>query len=185
MSAFTDWESYFYPETIGRLGNGVLKNKFGLRDARMLRQFEYEYADFRAFQLRRIPGLITRTFDAAHLRAIHGFLFQDTYEWAGQYRTVNMFKGDSGFARIEEIEDYLQEAAFTVTVTDWANATLGEFSQQAATVFAYVNQVHPFREGNGHSSKMFMEHLAGLSTFRMDFSRVKPAEWNRASALSS
>jgi len=36
---------------------------------------------------------IARTFDGAHLRAVHARLFQDLYEWAGQYRTVDTTKG--------------------------------------------------------------------------------------------
>jgi cell filamentation protein len=51
-------------------------------------------------------------------------------------------------------------------------------------VFAYLNQAHPFREGNGRTSKVFMEEVAEQSRFTLDFSRVAPDQWNQASMLS-
>lgn len=185
MSIFDDWDSYFYPETIDKYGNGVLRNLLSIRNPRRLREIEYKYTSYRAQELLENPSLVERTFDAAHLKAIHAYLLQDIYEWAGQYRTVNMYKGDSGFADINEIDDFLAEAAFTIKVTDWANLTKRQFVEQAATVFAYVNQAHPFREGNGRSSKMFMRHVAALSQFDFNFKRVPPHVWNRASELCS
>ncbi|WP_199176319.1 Fic family protein [Actinomyces qiguomingii] len=54
---------------------------------------------------------VPRTYDADHVRAIHGYLFQDVYEWAGQYRSVNMSKNFSSFAdvRAGEIDRYLAD----------------------------------------------------------------------------
>ncbi|MFD0760412.1 Fic family protein [Arthrobacter ulcerisalmonis] len=45
-------------------------------------------------------------------------------------------------------------------------------------MFAYVNQAHPFREGNGRTSKVFMAHVAEQSPYRFDFARVSPEQWN-------
>lgn len=185
MNIFDDWESYFYPETIDTYGNGVLKNLLNVHTPHRLRMLEYRYTRYRVKELRKNPSLIKRTFDAAHLKAIHAYLLQDVYEWAGQYRTVNMYKGDSSFADIHEIDDYLAEAAFTIKVTDWPNLSKRQFVEQSATVFAYVNQAHPFREGNGRSSKMFLEHVTELSPYCLDFSQIAPAKWNRASELCS
>ena len=51
-------------------------------------------------------------------------------------------------------------------------------------MFAYVNQAHPFREGNGRTSKVFMAHVAEQSPYRFDFARVSPEQWNGGSAMS-
>jgi len=51
-------------------------------------------------------------------------------------------------------------------------------------VFAYLNQAHPFREGNGRTAKVFIEHVAERSRFTLDYDRVSPAEWNEASKWS-
>ena len=46
-------------------------------------------------------------------------------------------------------------------------------------------QAHPFREGNGRASKLFMQHVAEQSRFAFDYARVTPDEWNQGSALSA
>src|SRR5690606_39098209 len=130
---------------------------------------------------------IARTYDAAHVRAIHRHLFQDVYEWAGQYRTVNMAKGvGRGFADVAtgEIDRYLADVQRPVRGTEWSRLEREEFGARAATVFAYLNQAHPFREGNGRTAKVFMEHVAQQSRFTLRYERVPPEMWNQASMLS-
>src|SRR5690606_11403670 len=130
---------------------------------------------------------IARTYDADHVRAIHRHLFQDVYEWAGQYRTVNMAKGvGRGFADVAtgEIDRYLADVQRLVRGTEWSRLEREEFGERAATVFAYLNQAHPFREGNGRTAKVFMEHVAQQSRFTLHYERVPPEIWNLASMLS-
>ena len=96
----------------------------------------------RAVQLGNGEVEIARTFDGAHLRAIHGHLFQDVYEWAGEYRTVEMSKGPGrGFGEVRsgEVDRYLSDARQLVTSTDWAKISRNDFVATASTVFAYVN----------------------------------------------
>jgi cell filamentation protein len=63
-----------------------------------------------------------------------------------------------------------------------------QFAIAAAEVFAYVNHAHPFREGNGRTSKLFMQHVAELSPFRIDYSagasQVTAEVWNQASMMA-
>lgn len=81
---------------------------------------------------------VDRTYDAEHLRAIHKHLFQDSYEWAGEYRTVWMQKIIS-FAEVQEIPRYLEDAGRLIHEADWSRMDRDQFVDQAATVFAYVN----------------------------------------------
>jgi len=187
-SAQEAWEAYFYPETFDRAaGRGVLRNLFDERDPEVLALLEYASTTDRQAEL--MGGLVDvpRTYDAAHLRAIHRYLFQDVYEWAGEYRTVNIFKGTPrGFADVTtgEVDRYLGDVHALVTKTRWGQLDREGFAQRAAAVFAYVNQAHPFREGNGRASKVFMEHVAELSRFTFAYDRVSPAQWNEASKWS-
>ena len=187
-SQFDSWESYFYPDTIDPLrGEGTLRNLFDERDAQVLARLEYGRTSGRAAQIGNGEVNIPRTFDGEHLRAIHGHLFQDVYEWAGEYRTVNMSKGPGrGFGDVKtgEVDRYLSDVRQLVTSTDWANISRNDFVAASATAFAYVNQAHPFREGNGRTSKVFMAHVAEQSPYRFDFGRVSPEQWNAASAMS-
>src|SRR5690606_36987954 len=79
---------------------------------RCWRALEYVETTERQRELMAGEVAIAQTYDAAHVRAIHRHLFQDVYEWAGQYRTVNMAKGvGRGFADVTtgEIDRYLAD----------------------------------------------------------------------------
>ena len=163
MARFDSWGSYFYPETIDPgTGNGTLRNLYGERDAGVLAQLEYADTSSRAVDLIRGNVSISKTFDADHVRAIHAYLFQDVYEWAGEYRCVNMTKGRSS----------------------WESIDRESFCERLASVFADLNQAHPFREGNGRTAKVFLEHVAQQSNYSLDFALVSPHDWNYASMLS-
>lgn len=82
---FDTWESYFYPETIDPLtGNGTLRNLYDERDERLLARNEYVETSGRAQQIESGAVAIAKTYDGAHLRAIHRHLFQDVYAWVGE-----------------------------------------------------------------------------------------------------
>jgi cell filamentation protein len=191
---YDSWESYFYPETINPVtGDGTLRNLYDEHDPRVLARFEYIETTGRATELLRGDVTIPKTYDAAHMRAIHRHLFQDVYEWAGEYRTVNMSKqwppelgrGYTDFLATERIGPYLDELGTRVRAADWSTMDRDEFAQAAADVFSRANFAHPFREGNGRSTKVFMEHVAEQSRFTLDFAQITPEVWNRASVLTS
>lgn len=182
------WAAYFYPETYDPVTRtGTLRNLLNERDRDVLSALEHGATLRRQRQLMSADVMVPRTYDAAHVQAIHGHLFQDVYVWAGEFRTVNLFKGTPrGFADVEtgEIDRYLRDMHRLVAATVWARLDRDRFVDRAAAVFAYLNQAHPFREGNGRTSKVFMEHVAERSRFTLDFARVGPDEWNEASRLS-
>ncbi|MGZ0149745.1 Fic/DOC family protein [Kribbella sp. WER1] len=174
-------DPYLYPPP----NQDVLQNKFGLLDNNKLRDREYTATANRLRQLESGEVEVPRTYDARHLHAIHAHVFQDVYEWAGQTRTTELYKGHGGgFAPPGQIDRYLDDAAKLIESADWASMSQEEFGQHAAKVYAYVNQAHPFREGNGRAAKMFMQHVAELSPYRLDFSKVPPEVWNQRSMLS-
>jgi cell filamentation protein len=180
---FETWESYLYPPP----GDTVLRNKFDERDRTALRFIEYGAVADRQYEVMTGKVEIPRTYDSDHLRAIHRHLFQDVYDWAGDYRTINMSNPSSPgpFAHTSRIGNYLADAQRVIGGTDWHSLDRGGFAVAASSVFAYLNQAHPFREGNGRATKILMEHVAERSTFTLEFSRVSPAAWNQASMLSA
>ena len=186
MTRFESWEDYFYPETYDSArGYGTLRNKLGIRDATELRRQEYALVFSRQAELHTAPNLLGRTYDVAHVRAIHRYLFQDVYEWAGEFRTVDMAKGTGVFAHWDTgIQDRLEDVHYIIQEIQWKHLDYESFSASSALVFAYLNAAHPFREGNGRSSKVFMQHVAEQSRFQFDFTQIDPRLWNHASALS-
>ncbi|WP_145952918.1 Fic/DOC family protein [Tessaracoccus aquimaris] len=135
---YDSWESYFYPETINPVtGDGTLRNLYDERDPRVLARFEYIETTGRATELLRGDVAIPRTYDAEHVRAIHRHLFQDVYEWAGEYRTVDMSKqwppelgrGYTDFLAVDRIGGFLDDLRQRVHGAEWSKMDRDEFAQ--------------------------------------------------------
>ncbi|WP_104135155.1 Fic family protein [Cryobacterium sp. Y62] len=174
------WDAYLWEP-----GGRVLRNKLGEHDYAELARREHKETFKQSQKIRDGRIEIPRTFDADHLRAIHKAQFSGIFEWAGEYRTVPIFKGTpGGFAEVKQIDRYLGDVRRIIAATPWESVDRDQFAAAAANVFAYVNQAHPFREGNGRASKLFMEHVADRSQFSIDYTRVAPDRWNEASKYS-
>lgn len=179
---FDTWGSYLWAS-----GGTALRNLYGERDGDYLQRLEYRESFERQSEILAGKVQILRTYDADHLRAIHRHLFANVYEWAGDFRTVNMAKpgARSPFAHTDDIDDYLADATKVIEGTDWGSLDRDGFAAAAASAFACLNHAHPFREGNGRAAKVFIEHVAEQSRFTLELSRVSPAAWNQASMLSA
>lgn len=182
MSSQADWDSYFFPPP----HNDVMRNIPGIDNSDVLRMFEYNSTGYFEKKLKKDPGLIAHTYDAEHLKAIHGYLFQEVYDWAGEYRTVNMDKGVTTFADAKNggIDHFLDEAIHKIQATEWGNLNRREFAEAASEVFANLNYAHCFREGNGRTNRIFMQHVAEMSNFQLDYGRVSKEFWNQRSMFS-
>lgn len=75
--------------------NNVLKNKTGLRSSSELETFEAKATIICLAQLRNKK--IDKNLSMMELKEIHKFVFQDKYDWAGEYRTVDIYKGNTSF----------------------------------------------------------------------------------------
>jgi len=180
---FDSWDSYFWEP-----GGPVLRNLYGERDGAILAHKEYGETSkqYALIETGTLP--IPRTYDAAHLRLLHYELFKNVFEWAGEYRTVTLFKAPLEFAPPGDIGRYLDDASRIVRGSAWATMDRHQFASTAAEVFAYVNQAHPFREGNGRAGKLFMQQVSELSQYKLEYSPelsgVTREMWNNASAMS-
>ena len=114
---------------------------------------------------------IPRTFDAAHFKAIHRHLFQDVYEWAGSTRDEQVRlsdgtlasepllyrPGSKPFAIGLQISGGLDALATKLRDADYLRGLpRAEFAARAASVLAEANSIHPFREGNGRTQRIFL-----------------------------
>src|SRR5215471_3213514 len=88
-------------------GTDVLRNLFDICDPNHLAAFEANATAARLIELDAAP--IVGRFDVAHLKAIHRYIFQDVYGWAGEFRTVNISKSGHLFAVAAFIEPALQD----------------------------------------------------------------------------
>lgn len=138
-----------YPGTV------VLRNLANLRDQDELDAFEVETVGARSLES---PPL--GDFDAAHYCALHRHLFQDVYPWAGDYRTVQTWKGASRFCvpafidlQMTKLFGTLDNAAFL------PGADIDAFIAATAEFLGDLNHIHPFREGNGRTQLYFVRML--------------------------
>src|SRR5437870_12342295 len=88
-------------------GTNVLRNILDLRDPEQLAAFEANATAARLIELDAAPPV--GRFDVAHLKAIHRYIFQDVYRWAGEFRTVNISKGSHLFGVAAFVEPALHE----------------------------------------------------------------------------
>lgn len=145
------WNEYFYPNS------DVLKNKLNIQDYNKLKEKDAELSFKRLVELREKP--VDGNFDKEHFIKIHKYLFQDLYEWAGEYRTVYMSKNNSYFASIDMIDLYLEDA-FKLMKEELkdVNSYQNMISFLANYLVILLN-IHPFREGNGRTTKEFLTEL--------------------------
>ena len=152
-------------------GTRTLKNKLGIEDRFELEDFERAFAASRRTELMTSP--LPGALDFQYLKAIHGHLFQDVYEWAGQVRTVPLSKGDSLFARPE----YIERAAGALfgglrQERHLRGLDRAAFIERAAHYFGEINALHPFREGNGRTQRAFIERVAQHNGRSFAWSRI-------------
>ena len=176
MSEFTD--PYTYP------GTTVLRNQFGIEDRGELAVAEADATWIRRAQI--AEGAAPGAFDLAHLQAIHAWLFQDVFEWAGRLRTVNISKGTSRFLHAGSL---LSGAQYTFEGAAREVLTRGplpddEFLDAAASLLGDINYLHPFREGNGRTQRAFLDLLAAHGGKELSWRNVTEEENIRASATA-
>lgn len=177
-----EWVDYLYPEST------VLRNKLNLTSQQELDRFERSETAIRIAELKQRP--INGDFDLAHMQAIHKEIFKNVYEWAGEIRTVDMAKGAGKDRTVfTYVEDIPKHAAVVTDMVREANAGRGLDRKEAAMllgdVYAEVNNLHPFREGNGRATREFMRELAERSGHELHFERVSKDIWNDAAKESA
>jgi cell filamentation protein len=164
-------------------GTNVLKNLRDIRDAALLNEFEAEASSRRLRQLEHEP--VTGGFDTRHLQAIHKHIFQDVYQWAGEFRAVNIGKAGDLFALKEHIVSCLDKTfAELRQERHLRGAGLDRFALRGSHYLGEINAVHPFREGNGRTQREFIRQLAVRNGYELDWSRVSKEQMIEASKRS-
>jgi cell filamentation protein len=128
----------------------TLENKFGLTSSADLAREEEFVSKKRAVELFEnsvLDSLPAGKFST--LQAIHKYLFENIYDFAGELRTVNIAKGNFRFAPLL----YLQAAL--ESIDKMPQASFDEIIEK----YVEMNIAHPFREGNGRSTRIWLDHI--------------------------
>lgn len=172
-----EWDKYYcYPNS------NVLKNKLNIIDAEELFRAEREITALKTSQamINRIQG----KFDFEHLKNIHYFLFCDIYEWAGKIRTVNISKGNQ-FCRCDYIEEQMNKLLLKLKSENYlVDCDKVDLSKRLAYYLSEINVIHPFREGNGRTQRLFIEYVSYNAGYQLDFNKISKDEMLEASVRS-
>lgn len=178
--------SYTYPNTSDDPDRrDVLRNRWAIESGSELRVREYRATAVRIQEIAEGDGP-KGNFDKAHLKAIHGYIFQDVYEWAGHTRNERpivdgqhvepiggLSKGGTSFLPGSRLEIGLDEALKPIRDPQvLRDATPEEFAARAAKVLSELNYVHPFREGNGRAQEAFIFELGRHYGHEVDFAVI-------------
>jgi cell filamentation protein len=147
----------------------ALENKLGITNSAELAREEERISKKKAVELfesgsldKLAPGRF------ASLQAIHKALFKDIYEFAGELRMVNLAKGNFRFAPLMYLEAALGN------IDKMPQSTFDEIIEK----YVEMNIAHPFREGNGRSTRLWLDQMlkAGIGQV-VDWSKVDKEDY--------
>ena len=147
----------------------ALENKLGITNSAELAREEERISKKKAVELfesgsldKLAPGRF------ASLQAIHKALFENIYDFAGELRTVNLAKGNFRFAPLMYLE------AALANIDKMPQSTFDEIIEK----YVEMNIAHPFREGNGRSTRLWLDQMlkAGIGQV-VDWSKVDKEDY--------
>ena len=147
----------------------ALENKLGITNSAELAREEERISKKKAVELfesgsldKLAPGRF------ASLQAIHKALFKDIYDFAGELRTVNLAKGNFRFAPLMYLEAALGN------IDKMPQSTFDEIIEK----YVEMNIAHPFREGNGRSTRIWLDHILKTEIGKVvDWSKVDKEDY--------
>ena len=146
-----------------------IENKLGLTSSDDLAREEERLSKKKAVELFENGMLDTLPAGKfSTLQAIHKYLFEDIYDFAGKLRTVNLAKGNFRFAPLMYLE-----AALT-NIDKMPQSTFDEIIEK----YVEMNIAHPFREGNGRSTRIWLDHILKTEIGKVvDWSKVDKEDY--------
>ena len=141
----------------------TLENKLGIGDSAELAREEERISKKKALELFEtgyLDSLEAGTFDT--LSRIHKYLFDEIYDFAGKIRMVNIAKGNFRFAPVIYLEEALK------SIDKMPQSDFDEIVEK----YVEMNIAHPFREGNGRSTRIWLDLM-----FKKEIKKV--VDWSR------
>ena len=147
----------------------MLENKLGIDNSAQLAREEERISKKKAillFESGYLDSLQAGTFNT--LSEIHRYLFEDIYDFAGKIRDVNLAKGSFRFAPVMYLEDALKN------IEKMPQSTFDEIIEK----YVEMNIAHPFREGNGRSTRIWLDHILKAEIGKViDWSKVDKEDY--------
>lgn len=166
---------YCYPNS------DVLKNKYNIKEKKLLEKLEIQKTAVKLLGLDINPERIKTTLDTEHLTAVHKYLFGDIYEWAGEFRTENLYKservlsgGSAEYADYHEVKEKLDKLFENYKNFSWNE--ISNIGKEVSDFLLKLWSIHPFREGNTRTCVTFLWHYMKAKNidFHVELLRKNP-----------
>lgn len=154
--------------------SGCLRNRLGITDRVELQNAERSASLLREQSIRMhgLPG----DCDLPHLQAFHRTIFQDVYPWAGEIRTCELQRTHP-FCRPAYIAEQSTRLLTNLAAEDHLRGLeRADFVDRLTHYFSELNAIHPFREGNGRTQRIFFEQLARDAGYALHWSNTTELE---------
>ncbi|MGD7002254.1 Fic/DOC family protein [Corynebacterium halotolerans] len=175
----TDLKDPYYDDS-----GEVLRNLVGAATPADLAVAEADLVFARTVQLDAVELPDTR--DLAELQAIHRHLFQDVYPWAGEVRTVDIRRSEEGFLPVVALDRAAGIAASDLHTDHYLQGLDRErFVARLAHHYDQFNYIHPFREGNGRTQRVFWTRVAAAAGWELDWRNVSGEDNDRVSRIAA
>ncbi len=169
-------DPYCYPNSY------QLINTLNITDARTLESAEQALTSLAADQIE----FCLPPYDLSFMQHLHRQLFADVYAWAGEIRTTDIAKGNTLFCTVPRIRPEAEKFFAALAKRDWlAGSSRNELIDALAEVIGDLNMIHPFREGNGRTLRLWCDHLIINAGFAVNWEPIEREPWMQASIEAS
>ena len=164
-------DKYTYDNT------SILVNKFHIVDKDELKNKERELTS------KKYADINSMDFSSNGFLNLHKKIFGDIYNWSGEIRNVNISNGNVSFAPQNFLSNGL-DAEFEnikLSIKNKDKFTDEQFINKAASHFGELIFIHPFRDGNGRTTRKFIDLFLKQKNIKLDWSKCDNDEWYKAS----
>ncbi len=162
--------------------SSVLKNKLNITTEEKLKEYETKMVALKLASIDKAD--FKRTYDEEHLKAIHKYLFEDVYDFAGQYRLENITKDNFIFSQYQYIDENIKEVFKKTNIQSLEDLPFEELIIKLSDFMTDLNVLHPFREGNGRATREFIREFLDKLGFEINWFEIDYNYILRASMLA-
>ena len=168
-------EKYNFGEDVSYL---LVHNKLGIKTLEQLEMAEAYTFMIRALEIENGLYKIAE-FTKHSYMGLHFYLFQDIYTFAGEFRKVQLSKGSTRFCQFQYIDQMADEIFDALHAEgDWWDIETA--AKRLAYFKAELNMLHPFREGNGPTTRIFIHAYARTKGYEWDYASLDQDEYMQA-----
>ncbi len=164
-------------------GTTCLINRLDICDESMLAKAEASIVLAKASFLDQHP--VSGGYDFEHYKQIHRYLFCDLYDWAGEIRKVDVSKKGTSFVPAAEIAVCAAACFEHLSGFSAIGLSKHELAVKVADFYSTVNMLHPFREGNGRTQRIFFKQWIQHLGYTLDLTDIDTDEFMIATIKAS